>query len=112
MSFKRVKLDRAVANSKWTDLFRDFTFTILPRTSSDHHTVCLKCTDVISSSFDRPLKFENAWMTDENFLEVVKRNCFGTNMAMSHSLHQPSSVLKAALLNGLLIALFVEEGLY
>ena len=38
-----MKLDRAVSNTQWMDLFGSVKALTLPKTHSDHHPVCVRC---------------------------------------------------------------------
>lgn len=93
-NFTKAKLDRAVANELWLYLINNFTVTTLPRTNSDHHPICLKCSD---ASYGSPLlyfRFENAWMTHDNFMDCVKESLSKSNTALLDTLHVLAQDLK------------------
>ncbi|XVE95435.1 hypothetical protein REPUB_Repub02eG0096900 [Reevesia pubescens] len=84
LNYTRVKLDRALANSKWCDLFNSISVMNLPRTYSDHHPVCVKVncqTDLRNRSLS--FRFERAWMLHDKFMEEIN-NSWGDNFSGMH----------------------------
>lgn len=67
--YTRVKLDRAIANDFFLEAFKHIQVTTLPRTSSDHHPVCIKFSPNTPDVACQP---ENAWLSHEKFLDCVK----------------------------------------
>ena len=68
-----VRLDCALASSKWIKKFPTASLHHLSGFSSDHKPIWL-CIDDVNSCFYKPLKpfrFEAMWVTDERFVEVV-----------------------------------------
>ncbi|XP_021812414.1 uncharacterized protein LOC110755503 [Prunus avium] len=68
--FKR--LDRAVCNLKWRQMFAEAHVVHLPRTKSDHCPIkiCLQ-SRLSSTPNDRPFRFEAMWMQHESFKDFI-----------------------------------------
>jgi len=66
------KLDRALVNSSWYNLFPDAALECLTNTSSDHYPLLLNC-KVFENVHRNPqrFKFENAWLAEPDFKEQV-----------------------------------------
>jgi hypothetical protein len=58
------KLDRAMANNSWCNLFQNASVMCLTSTASDHYPLLLECDPkpVLYNSL-KQFKFENAWLT-------------------------------------------------
>lgn len=72
MHYTRVRLYRVLANDIFLGIFKDFQVTTLPRTSSDHHPICIKFSPTAPNVVYQPFRFENAFLSHENFLDCVK----------------------------------------
>ncbi|XVF12860.1 hypothetical protein REPUB_Repub08aG0156300 [Reevesia pubescens] len=68
LNYTRVRIDRALANPLWCDLFQSVSVTNLPKTHSDHHPVCVKA-DYSNplNPIPKPFRFERAWMLHDHF---------------------------------------------
>ncbi|XP_021823964.1 uncharacterized protein LOC110765197 [Prunus avium] len=66
------RLDRAVCNLNWMQMFPDANVLHIPRTKSDHCPIkiCLQSRQ-ISSPIARPFRFEAMWMQHGNFKDFV-----------------------------------------
>ncbi|GAA0173032.1 hypothetical protein LIER_26733 [Lithospermum erythrorhizon] len=65
------RLDRAVANVTWIDLFSSSKVSHLARTHSDHSPILVE----LSSDHLRnksSFKFQNMWTTHEDFIRVAE----------------------------------------
>ncbi|PON97533.1 Endonuclease/exonuclease/phosphatase [Trema orientale] len=69
------RLDRAVANGRWTDLFPNFRFTNLEFWGSDHRVVLLdlegRASDGWGDRQGRGFKFEPWWLKDSECPEII-----------------------------------------
>ena len=65
-----MKLDRAVSNTQWMDLFGSVKALTLPKTHSDHHPVCVRCLSPSKKNDERRFHFQQAWLAHENFLDL------------------------------------------
>lgn len=69
------KLDRILINESWASQFEATRVTNLPRIASDHGPILVR----IKQSADRPkgraFRFQNMWIRNEGFMEVVQ-NCW------------------------------------
>ncbi|XP_041017102.1 uncharacterized protein LOC121259542 [Juglans microcarpa x Juglans regia] len=74
-SFTEERLDRVVANGKWTDLFRDRTIEIIHATQSDHKALLMHLAFGLASRRlkRRIFRFEASWALDEDGIPVVER---------------------------------------
>ncbi|XVF24392.1 hypothetical protein REPUB_Repub13aG0124000 [Reevesia pubescens] len=93
-NYTRVKLDRAVANQMWIDLFPEISSAVLPRTHSDHHPISVKCKMVAKDmSNGKQFRFENVWMTHEDFLDVVKASWNNGSVDLALETNKLASIL-------------------
>lgn len=67
------KLDRALVNSSWCNLFPAAALEFLTTTSSDHYPLLLSCklSEIVHRNSQR-FKFENAWLAEPDFRDQVK----------------------------------------
>lgn len=65
------RLDRALINPAWLDLFPMAKLYNLEDTSSDHCPIMLITEEKIKSTGKRPFRFENAWLTDPMCHQLV-----------------------------------------
>jgi hypothetical protein len=68
------KLDRAMANNTWCNLFQNAKVRCLTTTASDHYPLLLECDPkpVLHSSL-KPFKFENAWLVEEEINQFMQQ---------------------------------------
>lgn len=73
--FIKERLDRATANTRWCNLFKNFEVRVLASRTSDHKPLLLSYSDKIvgQSGPSRGKKFEARWLHDEEANEVIKR---------------------------------------
>lgn len=65
-----VKLDRFLVNANWIKLFPKVLQNCLPRLGSDHVPIRLESGIHIPKL--RPFRFEKAWLSASNFLDLIK----------------------------------------
>jgi len=66
------KLDRAMANNDWFNMFTATTLKCVTATASDHYPLKLEC--VPKLQFQRKknqFRFENSWLVDPEFVPFV-----------------------------------------
>ncbi|KAL0413245.1 UNVERIFIED_CONTAM: putative mitochondrial protein [Sesamum radiatum] len=70
----RERLDRAVANAKWIDLFPNSSVQHLPANCSDHAALSINLEQIPSFSGNRlrPVRFEAAWIQHDNCETVIR----------------------------------------
>ena len=68
-----VRLDRALANANWRQLFPEATVRVLPRTYSDHHHLLVLTDGMIPPPpiLNRNFIMQDMWLFHPNFEEVV-----------------------------------------
>ena len=66
-------LDRGLGNSEWKIHFPRTEIHHLPRTKSDHCPILMD-TDPPKSKSHKPFKFEQIWLTDPSFSNLVKKS--------------------------------------
>lgn len=66
------RLDRALCNEDWRQLFPEGTTLILPRTYSDHSHLLIYALGYIPNGANRPFRFEAAWLMDPSFEDRSK----------------------------------------
>jgi hypothetical protein len=67
------RLDRALANQSWFNMYPDATLENLVAPASDHYPIMLHRTQVRRPSINqRSFRFENAWKLEPGFDEMVK----------------------------------------
>jgi hypothetical protein len=66
------KLDRALANGEWCNLFQNARLEYVTATASDHYPLLLVCVPTIThSKLLRRFKFENAWIVESDFDNII-----------------------------------------
>lgn len=65
------KLDLAVANGSFLDLWSSVTLVALPRHCSDHHPLCLSLASG-SPTHAKPFRFQKMWTLHEHFMDLVR----------------------------------------
>lgn len=65
-----MKLDRFLVNANWIELFPRVLQNCLPILGSDHVPIRLESGIHISKL--RPFRFEKAWLSASNFLDLIK----------------------------------------
>jgi hypothetical protein len=69
------KLDRAMANDIWCNMFQYATVECLTTTASDHYPLLLECDPKpIQHRHLKQFKFENAWFAESEFDTFVKQH--------------------------------------
>ncbi|GAU37478.1 hypothetical protein TSUD_207140 [Trifolium subterraneum] len=69
------KLDRALSNNDWNQIFPNARLQCLTATSSDHYPLLLLCDPVSTTPYNnKPFKFENAWLVDPDCDQFVKNS--------------------------------------
>lgn len=82
-----IRLDRAMADSKWWEAFHSAQLFNLDHICSDHSPIFLQPKMEQRIISKRKFRFENAWLTDSMCLEIVKSSCnLDRNMSISKKL--------------------------
>jgi hypothetical protein len=69
----KVRLDRAVATSSWTDLYPNCNVTHLTSSRSDHCSILLDlCKEEIMNADAKPRRYEAVWESEASLMEEVK----------------------------------------
>ena len=69
------RLDRALCNQAWRMHFTEAWVRHLPRTCSDHHPILIHVTaETNLVGTNRPFRFEAAWLTHDQFKDVLRAN--------------------------------------
>jgi hypothetical protein len=75
-SFMKERLDRAMANYAWCELFMRREILVLPSRTSNHCLLLVRIFDAHQSPrrshLHRSFKFEASWLVDENYMTVIK----------------------------------------
>ena len=66
------RIDRCFANPLWRILYPKAVVTHLPRTFSDHHSVLIELSRLISHSLNKPFQFQSMWLVHQDFPRIVK----------------------------------------
>ncbi|GMJ13202.1 hypothetical protein like AT1G43760 [Hibiscus trionum] len=92
----RERLDRAVANTGWWDLFQSYSVSHLSHTISDH---CPILVDTVGQAMPRTMarvevfRFDANWVLEEEAAQIVK-NCWENSSAnVPEKLHELGSAL-------------------
>lgn len=85
--YTRIKLDRALDNDLFLDIFKHVQVSNLPRTSSDHHPVCVKFSTITPTLITPSFRFENAWLSHDNFLDCVNTSWRHSPPILEEKLH-------------------------
>ena len=74
----RVRLDRAIANGQFTQIFDDIQVENIITTSSDHFAVLLSISKHVERSFRETkgyiFRYEAAWCRSPDYLEIVEKS--------------------------------------
>lgn len=73
----KVRLDRAIGNEQWSNLFPEYRVTNLPFGSSDHCPILVDLSHRISqggSGGGRPLYFEQMWLKHVDYSNIVNNS--------------------------------------
>lgn len=74
MTRRSARLDRALSDVDWRQLFPEASVRHLPHTHSDHCPVLLRLEESEEPRLgSRPFKFQNAWLTHPDFLQWMSR---------------------------------------
>ncbi|XP_058780762.1 uncharacterized protein LOC131654847 [Vicia villosa] len=67
------KLDRAFSNDDWRLKFHEAYVKVLMRMEfSDHHPILLSFREECCVGFDKPFRFENAWLLNDTYSTMLK----------------------------------------
>lgn len=67
------RLDRALADCHWRNLFPEAFVENLNRLSSDHRPILLRCKGFVPDRKAHPFRFQAAWLTHKDFPPVVHK---------------------------------------
>lgn len=67
------RLDRALSNCAWLNLFPEAYLENLYRFHSDHRPIILRCKGFITEKQARPFCFQAAWLTHKEFPSMVEQ---------------------------------------
>ncbi|XP_028087357.1 uncharacterized protein LOC114288068 [Camellia sinensis] len=74
------RLDRALCNAKWRTMFPEATVRVLPRTYSDHSPLVVYTQGMHTlNPRNRPFRFEAAWMSHPDLINVIKSSWHNMN---------------------------------
>ncbi|GAU38215.1 hypothetical protein TSUD_226360 [Trifolium subterraneum] len=65
------RLDRAMANTSWLQLFPQVRLTNLLASHSDHSPILLQCKPIIRTLINHSFRFENSWLKEPDLEDVV-----------------------------------------
>jgi hypothetical protein len=66
------RLDRALANNLWFNLFMNATIETLVAPASNHYPILLKCSPTpLPQHHTRHFRYESAWQLEPDFKELV-----------------------------------------
>ncbi|GAU20296.1 hypothetical protein TSUD_337770 [Trifolium subterraneum] len=65
------RLDRAMANTSWLQLFPQVRLTNLLAAYSDHSPILLQCKPIIRTHINHSFRFENSWLKEPDLEDVV-----------------------------------------
>jgi hypothetical protein len=73
-TFMKERLDRAIANKEWCELFANYEVRVLAARTSDHKPLLLTMADTYDSHirYHKSFKFEASWLEDRECLDVIK----------------------------------------
>ena len=90
-----VRLDRAVANYEWRQMFPEATLRVLPRIYSDHSPILMLMNGLCPppTPFLRPFRMQDMWLDHRDFHELVafvwnscdNSLCFANSAFASHA---------------------------
>lgn len=73
--FIRERLDGAVVNEAWCDIFPYTQVVNLPRIHSNHHPLLVKRSNISPDrQASKNFRFENAWLSHPSFADIIKQN--------------------------------------
>ncbi|EOY10263.1 Uncharacterized protein TCM_025636 [Theobroma cacao] len=73
--FIRERLDGAVVNEAWCDIFPYTQVVNLPRIHSNHHPLLVKRSNISPDrQASKNFRFENAWLSHPSFADFIKQN--------------------------------------
>ncbi|XP_059429046.1 uncharacterized protein LOC132162844 [Corylus avellana] len=74
-TFMKERLDRAVANRAWCEMYINREVQVLAARSSDHKPLLLKIFDaeIAQPNYHKSFKFEAKWLADGECMEVIKK---------------------------------------
>lgn len=66
------KLDKFLVSADWDDYYSPVSVHALLRVGSDHTPILLKRGEVLTRSGPTPFKFQNMWLLQPSFIDLVK----------------------------------------
>ncbi|XP_031124346.1 uncharacterized protein LOC116027060 [Ipomoea triloba] len=81
---KGARLDRALCNVAWRQLFPESMVSHLPRLASDHAPLLITIEKRVSSLTRHYFKFQAAWFTDPSFMNLVRNSWVRTGDVCSN----------------------------
>ncbi|XP_042051495.1 uncharacterized protein LOC121796780 [Salvia splendens] len=66
------RLDRVFINEQWMSVFEATRITNLPRVTSDHGPILVRCKTEVTGEKGRNFRFQNMWLRHEGFRVVVE----------------------------------------
>ena len=79
------RIDRVFMNLEWCALYLDAKVTHLPKYHSDHCPILLEACLVIAVHLTRPFRFQELWLSDISFPNVVSK-AWGRNRSLAESI--------------------------
>ena len=67
------RIDRVFMNPEWCAFYLDAKVTHLPKCHSDHYPILLEACLVIAMHLTRPFKFQEFWLSNISFPNVVSK---------------------------------------
>ncbi|CAN1153189.1 hypothetical protein LINPERHAP2_LOCUS19244 [Linum perenne] len=87
------RIDRALVNASWIQMFPELAVTHLHKIKSDHRPILLCPSVQVYSTNTKPFRFLSAWLSHSSFNFFVK-NKWGASLELSYALDDLSSQLK------------------
>lgn len=72
--YMEARLDRALANDLFLDLWQNISLHVGTRTGSDHSPLFLNCDDTAFSANQSPFRYQSMWLTHPEFMTTVRKS--------------------------------------
>lgn len=79
------RLDKALGNEKWCDLFPNYPLIHLPKTHSDHNPIMIELFPRTRHKHVHPFRLETFWCKHPNFPSLVKSHCIENDYIKSNN---------------------------